>query len=238
MAILQIKRFTSLESLGREFDALKGAQCQVVISTIQDTDRLRQFFSQKGARSVFTESELLFHALRDMLGLAYPHHVDERAYVVPTILDISNNRLGNGAKIVGNWLMSSRSALRDRMGIILAPAGFGKTAFSKHLTNKFREEASQPFIALYISRDHWRDIISRKNLFFRDILSEAMSTAFPSARFGVNALELLVAKNVVVPIFDGFDELCADAFYSQTCPKSLNKSRSSLTMMTAAVRYC
>ncbi len=91
--------------------------------------------------------------------------------------------------------------------ILVASAGLGKTTLARALAERLLASDRQA-IPILIESAQWQNLI---NLTLPNILNAALLQLMPDAGSLTNAktFQLLVREQLLVPIFDGFDELCS-----------------------------
>jgi hypothetical protein len=96
---------------------------------------------------------------------------------------------------------------RKACGVILvAPAGLGKTTLCRAVARRLLAPGSEA-VPIFVESAQWRNLI---NLTLPNVLNAALLQLIPDAGVLTNArtFQLLVREGLLVPIFDGFDELC------------------------------
>jgi hypothetical protein len=96
---------------------------------------------------------------------------------------------------------------KGKCGVILvAGAGLGKTTLCRAVARRLLRPGSEA-IPVLVESAQWRNLI---NLTLPNVLNAALLQLIPDAGLLTNAktFQLLVREGLLVPIFDGFDELC------------------------------
>jgi hypothetical protein len=90
--------------------------------------------------------------------------------------------------------------------ILVAGAGLGKTTLCRAVARRLLAPSSEA-IPVLVESAQWRNLI---NLNLPNVLNAALLQLIPEAGILTNAktFQLLVREGLLVPIFDGFDELC------------------------------
>lgn len=107
------------------------------------------------------------------------------------------------ADLLANQSDSSDPACAD---VLVAPAGLGKTTLARAVANAI-SNSKQRAVPVLVESAQWQNLI---NLTLPNILNAAILQLLPEAVGLTNQklFQLLVREQLLVPIFDGFDELC------------------------------
>lgn len=209
VSMLQVRTYSSQSGLERELSSLRSIPPVAIMTTIQERKKIKEILEAYGVRTIETEDEILFkHASKKFGGKS--QQATEELYIHPTVRDKKNQRNGEAIKSLVNWLRSD--ALDDRLAIITGNAGFGKTTFCKELASTLQSFPNLARIPIYIDSHHWRHLVNEKRFSVRSACSEAVANAYPNSAIGDEAIEHLISRGAILPIFDGLDELCTDAY--------------------------
>lgn len=160
--------------------------------------RLRQ---ELNAQTVLTTREELAGAARDWLRRDL--HRDR----LPTPNFIEPNFTSGGYALDGllRWLVDEANDARP-IAVLVAPAGLGKTTVARQLERLLQTKTDLNRIPLLVQSDQWA-ALSGAHLSLLDIWEQAVRQNFdavvPEAQFLAH-----LETGSLVPIFDGFDELC------------------------------
>jgi hypothetical protein len=210
---------------------LAGARQKLVslgagaINIVLFEDSLPDFDLTSKVQSAFPDARCLTigAALRQAIFRSQP--IDEPApvdyYVPPTVVPADGVQLKESAvaSLVA-WIRGgeTRTSLMSRIGVLLAPAGTGKTALSielfynclnhHRLDLQARRTSEWPF-PLLIDRLAWIDQDFREGSdSLGDLVSNAIYRQF-NFRPPVDRIQRCLRYGAICPILDGFDELCA-----------------------------
>lgn len=98
--------------------------------------------------------------------------------------------------------------------ILVAPAGQGKTTVAREIARRILDSKSRS-IPILVESAQWQNLL---NLSLPNVLNAALLQSIPDAVRLTNTklFQLLVREQLLVPIFDGFDELCLHPHTSYT----------------------
>lgn len=209
VSILQIRSFTSQVQLERELSSLSAIPPVAILTTIQERKKIREILEGHGVRMVETEDQILFKIASKKFG-SKSARTREELYIQPTIRDKKSKQDCEAIKALVTWLRSEK--LDDRLAIITGNAGFGKTTFCKKLVSRLQSLPNLTRLPIYIDSNHWRHLVNEKRFSVRSACSEAVANAYPNSAIGDEAIEHLISRGAILPIFDGLDELCTDAY--------------------------
>jgi hypothetical protein len=169
-----------------------------------DLDKITKLFR---ARSTTTARDLLY---QNVLSVFVPRlgNVNPGQYFVePDIALPSGETRPALAYIVGD-LTANTNTLSDQVcaDVLVAPAGLGKTTLARAVASAIFN-SKQRSIPVLVESAQWQNLI---NLTLPNILNAAILQLIPEAVGLTNQklFQLLVREQLLVPIFDGFDELC------------------------------
>ncbi|PWW01975.1 NACHT domain-containing protein [Hoeflea marina] len=207
--ILQVRSFSSKAQLERELDTVKIMPSAAILTTIQERDRIKEILLERNIKRVDTEDEILFRNAERKFGSrsAWP---TEEIYIQPTIKDMKTRENHDATNAVVGWIRAETSS--DRVAIITGSAGFGKTTFCKEIVNTVQSRKNITRLPIYIDSSHWRKLVNERRFSVRSACSEAVANAYPNSAIGDDAIEHLISRGAILPIFDGLDELCTDAY--------------------------
>lgn len=178
----------------------------VVRSNI-DVDPFLRELNGLGFVNVATVRSILFNGILELLGTRGAMELP-RATVEPFLLDSQSQKTHLCTGAVGDWLREQPS----RLAIVVGPAGFGKTTICQILVNKFIKTPGLERLPLYISSRHWKHLLEKGAVTIRSVFNEAVSTTYRDAALGDDMIAHLITEGAILPIFDGLDEICTDAY--------------------------
>lgn len=164
--------------------------------------------SQFRARIATTSRTLLFE---NVLSNLVPHsqRVEKYQYFIEPDISLPQGETKLALTYLIEDLLSGSSDSEAQIcaDILVAPAGLGKTTLARALAKRLLESDRQA-IPVLIESAQWQNLI---NLTLPNILNAALLQLMPEAGRLTNAktFQLLVREQLLVPIFDGFDELCS-----------------------------
>jgi len=209
VSMLQVRTYSSQLQLERELSSLRSIPPVAIMTTIQERKKIKEILEGYGVRTVETEDQILFKNASKKFG-GKSQQATEELYIHPTVRDKKNKLNGEAIRSLVSWLRSD--ALDDRLAIITGNAGFGKTTFCKELATTLQSYPNLTRIPIYIDSHHWRHLVNEKRFSVRSACSEAVANAYPNSAIGDEAIEHLISRGAILPIFDGLDELCTDAY--------------------------
>lgn len=166
-------------------------------------DRTSEVF---GSKTATTSRRLLAEYV--LQGIMPSTQIDDYEYFIePDIFDSSGKDHHALQYLVRRLTGDDIGAEREAIATILvAPAGLGKTTLSRSLVKRFLDR-KELIIPVLVESAQWQNLI---NLTLPNVLNAALLQIAPSAGRLTNPelFQLLVREQLLVPIFDGFDELC------------------------------
>jgi NACHT domain len=160
------------------------------------------------ARSTTTSRDLLYQNVLSVfmprLGLSNPGEY----FIEPDIALVGGQTRPALPYIVSD-LLAARSFGPDQVcaDVLVAPAGLGKTTLARAIASGISNSRQQRAIPVLVESAQWQNLI---NLTLPNILNAAILQLIPEAVGLTNQklFQLLVRERLLIPIFDGFDELC------------------------------
>lgn len=201
------------EATSRNLDSWRSIGTYTVVTTRKsrlsgDLSRTAEAF---GARAATTPRRLLIENIMQSVhsparvGEEYRYFVEpEIAYIDAASSDsVSVPALTHIVKLLaGEDQIEADSSYAD---ILVAPAGQGKTTLCRAIANKIR--LSYPdIIPVLVESNQWQKLIE---LTLPNVLNAALLQMIPGATqlTSPKVFQILVREKILVPIFDGFDEL-------------------------------
>jgi len=179
-----------------------------VFHSDHDLKRFTELMTDQNVSQVLLENDILFDAARKLLGVGSRLDLP-RATIEPALFDTSDETIDLCTRKIASWI---RNADGNPMAVLSGPAGFGKTTICKILVNRILDVPSLKRIPLYISSTNWQNLVEQHHVTLRAVFLEAVSTTFSKAAIGEEMVEHLIAQGAIVPVFDGLDEICSDAY--------------------------
>lgn len=213
ISMLQIRSYSSQAQLERELSSLTTLPSVAVLTTIQERNKITEILKARGIKKIETEDQILFRNATKKFGTRLLRSKEE-LYIRPTIRDKKKKSESDAARAIVDWLRADR--LDDRVAIITGNAGFGKTTFCKEIVGTLQALPNLTRLPIYIDSSHWRHLVNEKRFSVRSACSEAVANAYPNSAIGDEAIEHLISRGAILPIFDGLDELCTDAYTEAT----------------------
>ncbi|WP_299618199.1 NACHT domain-containing protein [uncultured Tateyamaria sp.] len=213
LTMLQVRSFSSQAQLERELSSLAVVPSNAVLTTIQERAKITAILKAHGINAVETEDQILFRNATKKFGNR-SLRAKEELYIQPTIRDKKEKKDSSASRAIVDWLRADR--IDDRVAIITGNAGFGKTTFCKEIVGTLQSLPNLTRLPIYIDSSHWRHLVNEKRFSVRSACSEAVAKAYPNSAIGDEAIEHLISRGAILPIFDGLDELCTDAYTEAT----------------------
>lgn len=207
--ILHVRSYNSVAQLDRELESIKIQPSIAILTTIQERERIKEILLARGIKKVETEDQVLFRNAMKKFGQRNTQSKEE-LYIQPTIRDKKAAENFNAKGAIIRWLRND--VIADKVAIITGNAGFGKTSFCKEIVNTVLLSQNIYRLPIYIDSSHWRDLVNERRFSIRSACSVAVAKAFPNSAIGDDAIEHLISRGALLPIFDGLDELCTDAY--------------------------
>jgi hypothetical protein len=211
----------NVETTKQHVMSIAGGQIQIILfeDSTPSIDLQNKMQAAFGGAHILTIGAALRQAIFRGQTVANPPSIEY--YVAPTVASPNDvpPKESALAMLVG-WMRGDnlRTVLPSRVGILLAPAGTGKTALTIELFNEFlrfhpADAYSRPISAwpfpLLIDRFAWIDHEFRDTT---DNLADLIGNAI-YRQFGfqpaIDKIQRSLRYGAICPILDGFDELCA-----------------------------
>jgi len=170
----------------------------------RDLPRLRR---ETGFQDVFTVRELLSKSVARALRMNpadAAQSVQQQVFVDPDVRKDGNER--KALESLTGWLMEDSDS-GPRIGVLVAPAGVGKTTVAWHCFQQLARTAGKWRLPLLVTSDQWAKLADRANLTLWDVWRESLDLLY-SCSVSREDLEMFLENGIFLPIFDGFDELC------------------------------
>jgi hypothetical protein len=186
----------------------KGSPLYVVVQNSADVARdLPRLKRESGFPDVFTVRELLSKSVARALRMNPTdpaQSVLDEVFVDPDIRAAGKEQ--KAIETLTRWLTQD-SDLGPRIGVLVAPAGVGKTTVGKHCFRELARTAGKWRLPLLVTSDQWAKLADRPNITLWDVWRESLDALY-SCSVNKEDLEMFLENGVFLPIFDGFDELC------------------------------
>ncbi len=206
--VLEVGSNTTASEVREAVSSPFGKASTAVFRRDQELNRLSGVLRESGITNSLLERDILFEAAKKLLGTGSKLDLP-RATIEPAILDAKDNSVGLCTRKVADWVRESGSG---SLAVLTGPAGFGKTTICKILVNRILDAPVLKRIPLYISSANWQHLIEQHHVTLRGVFLEAVSSTFAKAAIGEEMVEHLIAQGAIIPIFDGLDEICTDAY--------------------------
>lgn len=129
-------------------------------------------------------------------------------FIEPDII-LPNRQRTSATRYLYSWLTWNEEPDSSvSMVILIADGGIGKTTLARNIARSFLVNRDQK-LPILVESSQWRSLI-KSNLTLENVWEGAVSKIFPAriARQVLQYFDELIRENLLVPIFDGFDELC------------------------------
>jgi len=130
--------------------------------------------------------------------------LQQQVFVDPDVRKDGNERKALESLI--GWLTEDSDS-GPRIGVLVAPAGVGKTTVARHCFQQLAMTAGKWRLPLLVTSDQWAKLADRANLALWDVWRESLDLLY-SCSVSREDLEMFLENGIFLPIFDGFDELC------------------------------
>lgn len=170
----------------------------------RDLGRLKR---ETGFQEVFTVRELLSKSVARALRInpaEAAQAVQQQVFVDPDVSKDGNEQ--KALESITGWLTEDSDS-GPRIGVLIAPAGVGKTTVARHSFQQLARTAGRSRLPLLVTSDQWAKLVDRANLSLWDVWRESLDLLY-SCSVSREDLEMFLENGFFVPIFDGFDELC------------------------------
>lgn len=170
----------------------------------ENTEEVKKAFN---SRSVIKLDELLKKNFLNKYSVRTADRFHD--FIAPKI-ELSDKTITDAITHLTNWLLYREAKKKEspRIAVLSAPGGIGKTTLTTEIAARWL--TAQETIPLLITSKQWQHLISEK-MTMQDVWDEAIQSTFknPAGLVGnKKALEVLIRHKLLIPIFDGFDELC------------------------------
>ena len=164
-----------------------------------------------GGRTATTPKKLLVENVLQSVQASKPDGDDFRYFIEPELNYSDSLTLGKPpipalTHFVKILVEDGRSNVDGVCAeILLAPAGQGKTTLCRAIANKIRL-TNPDIIPVLVESSQWQQLLE---LTLSNVLNAALLQMIPGATHLTNprVFQMLVRESILVPIFDGFDEL-------------------------------
>lgn len=208
ISLLQIRQFSTVVGLEEELKSLPSRPQHVIATTISKLDQVKKVIADHGLGDLVTEQTLLYESAKARFRERKTAPAQE-VYIEPRIIDYADKQPRLGLAAILPWLRDNKGS---HLAIITGNAGFGKTTFSRKLCDDILALKGLPTIPIYIDTQHWKRLVREKRFTMRGVFTEAVAHHYPFAAIGEDVVEHLIAKGAILPIFDGLDEICSEAY--------------------------
>jgi hypothetical protein len=180
----------------------------VVVQNSADVARdLPRIKRETGFAEVFTVRELLSKSITRAFRINpadAAQAVQQQVFVDPDVR--KDGKETKALESLTNWLLEDSDS-GSRIGVLVAPAGVGKTTVARHCFQQLARTAGKWRLPLLVTSDQWAKLADRANLTLWDVWRESLDVLY-SCSVSREDLEMFLENGIFLPIFDGFDELC------------------------------
>jgi len=93
------------------------------------------------------------------------------------------------------------------IGVLLGGGGIGKTTVAMAIFDQLVKFENPETLPLFINSKQWATLVERKELTLRDIWRTGFEDLYDTT-LNPKTMDVCLSTGIIVPIFDGFDELC------------------------------
>lgn len=175
------------------------------------------------ARTATTARQLLFDNVVSAF-MPQTDQVEEGQYFIEPDIALTNTQTHPAVNFLVHSLLGAQSEQTGQVcaDVVVAAAGLGKTTLARVVARKILTDSRRNAIPILVESAQWQNLI---NLTLPNILNAALLQIVPEAVRLTNSklFQLLVQEQLLVPIFDGFDELCLHPHSTYTPAALLNE---------------
>jgi hypothetical protein len=188
--------------------ASRGAYTLIVTKRSRHATNLPKAARDFKARWATTARTLLFEHVVESL---YPSsiQVEETPYFIEPDITLPGQAPRPSLNYLVEHLLRGQAEGEKLISadILVAPAGLGKTTLSRALARRLLS-SNREVIPILVESAQWQNLI---NLTLPNVLNAALLQLIPEGGRLTNArlFQVLVREQLLIPIFDGFDELCS-----------------------------
>lgn len=161
-----------------------------------------------GKRAINTRKLLLENVLSqvqptDMDGLV-------SSYFISSDIETSDGDYKRALGHISEWLQAwPKSSGAPKIAVLSADAGLGKTTVARAIAQKIISDKDFGAIPILVESSQWKSMLQGE-LDLKSVWNIAISNTFsnPSVISNEKVFNVLVKERLLIPIFDGFDELC------------------------------
>lgn len=203
-------RWTTAKSVRQAIRESNVASCHAVIERssrlLSDRKRIVREF---GVAEVMTRKEILGRALKSTIESALSNiaEADVGPFVEPSIANELGETQEGAVGFLLRWLSGDESTA-SQIGVVAADGGTGKTTIARQLYRQIARNRQVDQVPLLIESDHWKLLAENHELDLWDIWQRSLSAAHLNIALK-NVFQTCIEEGIILPIFDGFDELCS-----------------------------
>ena len=178
-------------------------------SSTSTSKGLARIQSQTQAKTVDTVRAFMAKALERRMGAGSTPYEDMQfttPFVDPYVRVSNVLAPAPAIETLRGWLCSD-DLDGPRVAVLVAPAALGKTTVARRLAMDLGHRRRLKRFPLLITSDQWVTLALRTDVSVTDIWQVAMQGAY-RATPSPEDLETAIGNGLIIPIFDGFDELC------------------------------
>lgn len=198
--------WTSIEEARKTIHETKETHA-VVQNSAKISNELGRIEKSLETRSARTFRDFLAHIIMKSMERKHAEVEEIKYYVDPDIIQVDTQVKERAFKAIESWL-NDTSTKSPRLGIVLGKPGVGKTTFAKNLYHEFNRNLKKyRRVPLIIISDQWSRFGGNSTITLWDIWKEAlMYSSIGDQR--ERLFECCAKSGAIIPVFDGFDELC------------------------------
>ncbi len=157
---------------------------------------------------------------------ARPPQQPPEVYFIEPYLEVPGNKDQNALQFISRWVSTpAYSGIKERVLALIAPAGVGKTTLARQIAYHLRSKKPVRQIPLLVESSVWAGLAEGHQASLWDIWKRAVDVQYRSV-ITEEDFEAFVEEGCIVPIFDGFDELCSRRGESFVPAETLSTLRS------------
>lgn len=175
-------------------------------SRLDGTARILKEF---GVQKVLSRQQLLGEALKATISRpdGSGPDLDSRFFVPPKLTsNFSEPSHHSAIDLLSTWL-EGKGPATPGVGVVVANSGIGKTTLARRLYQSLSKKDDRGRVPVLIESYSWRKLSDAPDLTLWDVWKEGLS----AGAVGISAedtFETCIREGILLPIFDGFDELC------------------------------
>jgi hypothetical protein len=186
---------------GRPLHVVVQRSCRALVGTRWDDNR-RRIVKDLSATDAYTNQQLLAEAAKRTIGSLGEQ--EPEAYFIEPYLTAPAGNEAPALDFLRKWVVSEDAT--SRIAVLVAPAGAGKTTVARQLAYDLTSTLSAVRIPLVVESGQWANLPGA-SLTLWDIWKRAFEDNYDHV-LTERDFCAFVENGCLVPILDGFDELC------------------------------